>query len=381
MSLKLHDYKLDIAVTGGGSLFISDRLTEGGASAYLLEAHVPYATAALDQFLGRVREKYCSGSTARQMALACYQRGLALGETKTIGVGVTCSLAKPDGEREGRVHEIFIALVHKHYVVEIAWTDAKKTYANIEGRAAQETFASGLIKNALEIFVECLTRNSHKDETSFQDLYYAINNDFIGIKVKIPGESATEAIRSININKNSVRVHGLDCFVDLQRACLSSEPICIYPGSFNPWHVGHQEIWDACQGLFGKDHTFLELSVMNFDKPGIEAIELEQRLGGVGQKNTLITGLTKFVDKFRSIPKGNAMQVVFAVGTDTFERINLDDFAGLGLGGEVKFLVFPRGGKTINHYSSHPWLVHPESYNLKEGTVISSTELRKRKPV
>ena len=42
-----------IAVTGGGSLAISDLLSVPRASAFVLEAIVPYAPSALTQWLGR----------------------------------------------------------------------------------------------------------------------------------------------------------------------------------------------------------------------------------------------------------------------------------------------------------------------------------------
>ena len=41
-----------------------------GASRFLLEARVPYGTAALDEFLGARPEQYCSDRTARAMAMA-----------------------------------------------------------------------------------------------------------------------------------------------------------------------------------------------------------------------------------------------------------------------------------------------------------------------
>ena len=49
-----------IAVTGGGSLAISDLLTVPGASAFVLEATVPYLPSALTAWLGREPEQFAT---------------------------------------------------------------------------------------------------------------------------------------------------------------------------------------------------------------------------------------------------------------------------------------------------------------------------------
>ncbi|HEY6598024.1 MAG TPA: hypothetical protein VIZ30_01870, partial [Pseudomonadales bacterium] len=52
-----------IAVTGGGALLLADLLTVPGASATVLEANVPYAGAALVNFIGAAPEQACSVET------------------------------------------------------------------------------------------------------------------------------------------------------------------------------------------------------------------------------------------------------------------------------------------------------------------------------
>ena len=82
---KIHaaDTRLVLAVTGGGSQAIADLLKVPGASRTVLEAVVPYAGTALEEFLGAEPEQSCSARTARAMAMAGYIRA---GQLDTSGV-------------------------------------------------------------------------------------------------------------------------------------------------------------------------------------------------------------------------------------------------------------------------------------------------------
>ena len=99
-----------VVVTGGGSLAISDLLTVPGASAFLLEAVVPYASTALAQWLGRSPESFCARETVLAMATVAFRRGRQLGgeSSKLIGVGCTASLVS-DRPKLGE-HRVWIAL-------------------------------------------------------------------------------------------------------------------------------------------------------------------------------------------------------------------------------------------------------------------------------
>ncbi|WP_269851333.1 hypothetical protein [Methanosarcina horonobensis] len=104
-----------LAITGGGAEIIGELLRHGNGSATVLDAVVPYSTDALDRFLGRKPEKYCSEKTARLMAMVAYQRALDLSkgsgsaDREVIGIGATCKL-KAANEREGRKHEIHVSI-------------------------------------------------------------------------------------------------------------------------------------------------------------------------------------------------------------------------------------------------------------------------------
>ena len=85
-----------VAITGGGSAFISDYLAIPGASSSLVEALVPYSRNATDAFLGKAPESYCSETTSRLIASAAFARARALepdGDPDALlGIGATASL-------------------------------------------------------------------------------------------------------------------------------------------------------------------------------------------------------------------------------------------------------------------------------------------------
>jgi nicotinic acid mononucleotide adenylyltransferase len=68
--------ELVLALSGGGSLVLSDLLTVSGASRTLIEASVPYSEESLNRYIGRVPEQYCCQRTARYMAMTAFHRGI-----------------------------------------------------------------------------------------------------------------------------------------------------------------------------------------------------------------------------------------------------------------------------------------------------------------
>ncbi|TXT33381.1 MAG: hypothetical protein FD138_1895 [Planctomycetota bacterium] len=98
-----------IAVTGGGSLAISDLLSVPGASAFLLEARVPYAPAALTEWLGREPEQSCSRETALAMAVVAWHRATKLSTQPDHAIGVGCTAALASNRPKRGEHRAWIA--------------------------------------------------------------------------------------------------------------------------------------------------------------------------------------------------------------------------------------------------------------------------------
>ena len=89
-----------IAVTGGGSGAISALLTTRGASRSILAATVPYAPAALSEWLGARPDEFCSAWTARAMAMAAFLKARQYDpDAVTCGVACTASLASDRPKR------------------------------------------------------------------------------------------------------------------------------------------------------------------------------------------------------------------------------------------------------------------------------------------
>src|SRR5690606_38962012 len=108
---QLHDSPIQgvLAVTGGGSLVISDLLCVPGASRTVIEATVPYASAALADFLQATPEQFCAEPTARHMAAAALARAERLqpdaDRGSLVGLACTAGLASDRPKRgEHRAH-------------------------------------------------------------------------------------------------------------------------------------------------------------------------------------------------------------------------------------------------------------------------------------
>ncbi|MFM8289563.1 MAG: hypothetical protein ACKOGA_22975, partial [Planctomycetaceae bacterium] len=89
----------------------------------------------------------------------------------------------------------------------------------------------------------------------------------------------------------------------------------ILPGSFNPVHAGHQQLRRVAEEVLGGPVAW-EMSVLNVDKPPLDALTLADRCAALGDAPVALTGVARFVDKARILPGRT-----FVVGADTAERI------------------------------------------------------------
>ena len=142
----------------------------------MLDAVVPYAMEAMDRFLGRKPEKYCSEKTARLMAMVAYQRALELSKSSessessegagfgssadpdVIGIGATCKL-RAANEREGRKHEVHVAIqAYRETGVRTLELTADRTREKEEKIAANLIFKI-LLNKVLKIAKELRNRS------------------------------------------------------------------------------------------------------------------------------------------------------------------------------------------------------------------------------
>src|SRR6516165_318356 len=99
-SIHQASYKCVLALTGGATSAAAQLLSVPGGSRTVLEVIVPYGSSALENFLGRQPEHYCSADISREMARQAYERGCWLAPAEAIvGLGCTASLASDRPKR------------------------------------------------------------------------------------------------------------------------------------------------------------------------------------------------------------------------------------------------------------------------------------------
>ena len=245
--------KAALATTGGGATAAAWLLAVPGGSRTVLEAAVPYANAALIEYLGRDPGAYCSASTARAMALRTRERAahLAPGE-EVVGVGCTASL-RSDRPKRGD-HRIHVAAATDAKTVVQSLTLAKEQ----RDREGEESVVSRLILNAL---AEAFTAPGRL------------------LLPLLPGEVVTREEQSAGLLAHFLA--GETAAVCVEPAGRMRQdgprPAVLLPGSFNPLHEGHRRMAFVAAQLLGKPAAF-ELSAANVEKPLLGEGELRRRM-------------------------------------------------------------------------------------------------------
>lgn len=300
-AIHAQDCQLVLAITGGGSGAIGELLSVPGGSRTVLEALVPYSAAALDRFLGRVTDGYCSPRTAGAMAMAAFSRARELAADadprRLCGIGCTASLVS-DRPKAGELR------------AHVAWQTAAatKVYSltlakNLRNRVDEEQLVTFLVLHAV-----------------VEGIQMAGPRDFEGILQ--PGDQ--------------FEVHTAGADTDLQELMLGQrdrvwrgpageppEPRVLFPGSFNPVHAGHRAMAAIAEQMLGAPCHF-EISIDNVEKPTLDYLQIAQRRGGLPETAPVwLTRAVTFVRKAMLFPG-----VTFVVGIDTLVRIGEERFYG-----------------------------------------------------
>lgn len=290
---------LVLAITGGGSRAIAALLEVPGASAIVLEAVVPYASRALEQWLGGTPDNYCSERTARAMAMAAFQRARALSDADphTLrGVGATASLVSNRPKRgPHRVH--------------VAWQSANTT----------SVVSCELSKG---------TRTRVDEEHVAAQLILAAVANACGLQHDLPCDRDLTLVRNEQCAPKSwaelllgERTH---VFVPEQATDSSDRPAILFPGAFNPIHAAHKRMAYIAAEKLRRPVTF-ELSITNVDKPPLDFIEIANRLQQFTGERLLLTRAPRFTEKALLAPG-----CTFVVGIDTISRIGDPKYYGGG---------------------------------------------------
>ncbi|MDI9395436.1 MAG: hypothetical protein QM426_08505 [Euryarchaeota archaeon] len=330
-----------LAITGGGAEIIGELLRHGRGSATVLDALVPYSTDAMDRFLGRRPEKYCSEKTARLMAMVAYQRALELSKSSdgtagpdVIGIGATCKL-RAANEREGRKHEIHVAIQSacKTGVCTLELT-ADRT------REEEEKIATLLIFNMLarhcgvqEIDLpdgigipEGRGTGIWTGEGEREKLIekYALVSRVLGDLLKQSSRSQNSSYKNLGIAKINFNKASAPKEIKPEEIKLAKpEKIKIlFSGSFDPCHKNHIFMAECASKKYNAPVHF-EISLTNVDKPPIDFISLNQRLESLQKYKDkdfmggiFLTNAPLFLQKADLFPNST-----FIIGADTFNRL------------------------------------------------------------
>ena len=331
---KIHSspFRFVLVSSGGGTNAISEILQVPGASKSVLEAYVPYAKESLEYYLLKQPDHYCSLGTTLSMAAKAYSAAKKIDPNTNpknlLGVAVTASLAT-NYSKKGE-HKFFIAIQTYKYSSSFSYSFVKGELS----REEEEQVVTDHIINA--IAQSCELQNQMKYENSL-------------LEVKI-----------VAAEKNWVKL--VDNKIDFVSSS-NQVPELIFPGSFNPFHSGHNSMSELAEKKTGLGLAY-EICIQNADKPPLSYHEIEQTLSQFDHGHEwVLTKAGKFTDKAALFPNS-----VFIIGADTLTRILEERFylnrrdmlnqLDLFNSHNINFLVF--GRKIMNKFISLDSVTIPE---------------------
>ena len=289
-----------IAVTGGGSLVISDLLSVPGASAFLLEARVPYAPAALAEWLGREPEQCCSRETALALAVVAWQRASKFSTSPAIAVGVGCTAALASNRPKRGEHRAWIATHTANSTRLVGLTLAK----GLREREAEERLVADVLLRLLGETCEL---------ASLPEIS-RLESDSLTSETCVAPPLLVDLVAGRRETLWSIRSEW--------RTEPSIKPLGLLAGSFNPLHDGHRELARVAEQRLGGPVAF-ELAWVNVDKPPLDFLTIEARCRQLSERPVVLTHEPTFVRKSRMFPN-----MTFVVGIDTAERIVQSKYYG-----------------------------------------------------
>ena len=342
-------FRFVVAITGGGSAFISDYLAIPGASSSLIEALVPYSRNATDAFLGKAPESYCSETTSRLIASAAFARARALepdvDPDALLGIGATASLVA-DRPKKGK-RRAFCAVLSRRGVFSASLGLAERARSRGE---EERVVADFILLTAL--FAARKLRNpddatwrEFSEPSSVDSAVAPTSEDAASISWTLldpegadflygRGDGAPSKLRALRWTDGrldrALVAGGASLVVDDSLESALATPVAsddatanerraIFPGSFNPPHDGHAQIVAAARRRLETDLT-LEISARNVDKPPLDALELLRRVRALGEKfpgeSVWISNAARFAEKAELAPNST-----FVVGADTILRL------------------------------------------------------------
>lgn len=350
-------FKAFFAIAGGGQSFIGDYCNISGASNTVIGAIIPYNQTVFEKFIKGKVDTFASQEGARKLAVASFNECLAAGVPfeYAVGVGASSAVGK-DGEREGRVHKINIA-VHTAKI-----TQVNSLYL-LPGRTREEEDA--IISKWILHLLAWVTL----------DIPYPPVPLLMGERFDVQTSTADPSVRDL--------MKGTSEFVHYRQT--NNDILAIYPGSWNPLHDGHRAIAGIATKVLNANVNF-ELTVKNTDKPELDYYEITKRCEQFHKLELplVLTKASTFVEKAKLFHEWNPnKEIVFVVGVDTWNRIwetkygySASELKRYFTLFKVKFLVFGRGNVAANAVGKEFAIKNEEAADFN--SPLSSSELRKK---
>lgn len=269
------DGQFVLAVTGGGTSFISDLFSVPGASGTVLEACVPYHQHALSSYLRSRVSHDCSSATARAMAMVAYERACSFGSGKRLaGIGCTAAIATNRHRRGAdRCH------------VAIQLADVTTTWDLVLDKALDRQTQEMLCNQLL-----------------------------VTAAAKVSDIEATELPDDVEVKTAEAPSDWQELLAGRVKHTGSVQPELVFPGAFNPLHDGHRGMIEVARRRHAGD-LVLELSIENVDKPPLDYMTMSER--STAEYNLVFTRAATFAEKSAIFPGAT-----FIVGLDTIVRID-----------------------------------------------------------
>jgi hypothetical protein len=300
-TLAAAERRLAIVSTGGGALAASHLVTTPGASGVVLAAEIPSARAAVDGLLGGTQEAYCSSRTARRLAVAAWQRAVALEraagsaegpERRAVGVAVTGSLRTSRPKRG--THRVCVAV----QTVDVTATAELALEKDARTRGDEELVAAALVFDVLARTLGLPTADEARIDAWLRP----------GETVQRDRVEAPEAWRDLLTGTRRVAAAGAT-------EDVPAEGGLVFPGSFDPLHEGHRLMARIAEEIAERRLDW-ELSIRNVDKPFLDYVEVRDRAAQFAGQRLWLTHAPTFLEKLAVFPAST-----FVMGADTYARL------------------------------------------------------------
>lgn len=302
-----------IVVTGGGSLAISDLLTVPGASSFLLEASVPYASTALTRWLGRKPENFCARDTALAMATVAFQKGRQLGGEVEKMIGISCTAALASNRPKLGDHRAWIAIQTANRTELFEYQLAK----GLRDRLQEERLVADVLLDLLASVCGVRWIGQQIGPDVFSVPYVALPEDRFHRETESSEPTLVmlwNGVRSwfwsMPPSEGAATTWGK---FDAAEAKPNSR--ALLSGAFNPLHDGHRELALVADRHINGPVAF-EMSIVNVDKPPLDYLTIAARRRQFTDRPLVLTAAPTFVEKSRLFKN-----TTFVVGIDTAERI------------------------------------------------------------